>query len=396
MARGAIGEVERSGRPGLGLRSTALNLLLLGISGLVALALAELSLRLFPALLGEEAALRVHWAEVAGDTDSRGQELMVDDREVGFLYRPGLEGRIARGDLDFSFRLDGRGFRNPEPWPTPARAVLLGDSMAFGYGAPDGQDWPTRLRERLPGLGLVNLGLIGSGTLQHERIYGRFAAPLQPPLTLLALFAGNDLDDDRAFARWLEQGARGSYRRFRGQGDRWLDGGVVGLVQRTHLFWFATELARGLANRSRGRTLELADGTRLQLVLPRPDAYTSADLDRTVAAVARLRRKVEAGGGRLLVLLMPTKEEVYLPLLGESAASPSAAVGARLAEQGLTTLDLGEALRARATRDGRPLYFAIDGHPNSAGQAIIAEAVETWLLGLVPELVRSGPLAAIR
>ena len=392
MAIGKERRVEAAGGRSPGrLRGALLNLLLLGLSGLVTLALAEFVLRLFPGLLGEEAALRVHWVEVAGDTDSQGRSLMVDDPEIGFLYRPRLEGRIARGDLDFTFRLDGKGFRNPEPWPQPARLVLLGDSMAFGYGASDGSDWPSLLRARMPGAGLVNLGVIGSGPLQQERIYERFAAPLRPEVVLLALFAGNDLDDDRAFARWLEQGAVGSYRRFRGQGDRWLDGSLLGLAQRTYLFWFASDLAKTLRQRSRGRTLELADGTRLQLVLPRPGVFDPDDLERSVGVVERLRPRVEAGGGRLLVLLMPTKEEVYLPLLGETAPTPSGAVAARLAAMGVEALDLGVVLRERATRSGPALYFSIDGHPNPTGQAILAEAVHGWLLARRPQLASGTP-----
>jgi lysophospholipase L1-like esterase len=394
----AIGTERRDGAAGGRargrLRGAALDLLLLGLSGLVALGLAELVLRLFPNLLGEEAALRVHWVEVAGDTDAGGQSLMVDDPEIGFLYRPGLEGRIARGDLDFGFRLDGRGFRNPEPWPEPARLVLLGDSMAFGYGASDGRDWPSLLRARLPAAGLVNLGLIGSGPLQQERVYERFGAPLRPAVVLLALFAGNDLDDDRAFAHWLEHGAAGSYRRFRGQGDRWLDDSLLGLAQRTHLFWFASELAGRLRNRDRGRSVVLDDGSRLQLVLPRPGGPAAGDLDRTVAVVARLRARVERDGGRLLVLLMPTKEEVYLPLLGETAVRPSELARARLEPLGVPVLDLGEALRARASRRGPALYFAVDGHPGPEGQAVLAEAVGSWLAGQVPRLAGEGPLAA--
>jgi hypothetical protein len=374
------------------------NLVLLLFSGLLTLAGFELVLRLFPSLLGEEAALRVHWLEVAGDTDSEGRALMVDDPEIGFLYRPGLEGRIARGDLDFRFRLDSKGFRNPEPWPERTRVVVLGDSMAFGYGADDGADWVSLLRPDLPAAGLVNLGLIGSGPLQQERIFERFAAGLRPSLVLLCLFAGNDLDDDRAFAAWLSRGAPGSYRRFRGQGDRWLDTSPLGLAQRTYLFWFTNDLVKTLRQRAGGRTLELAAGERLQLVLPRAGAIDPADLERTIGAVGRLRERAEAAGGRLLVLLMPTKEEVYLPLLGESAPSPSAAVKARLVEAGLPVLDLGEALRARASREGPPLYFAIDGHPNPAGQAIIARAVRAWLVEQAPELalVGSAPVAAAR
>ncbi len=372
------------------LRGLFVNLVLLAVSGLLTLAGFELVLRAFPGLLGEEAALRVHWLEVAGDTDSEGRALMVDDPEIGFLYRPGVEGRIARGDLDFRFRLDSKGFRNPEPWPEPAAIVVLGDSMAFGYGADDGADWVSRLRARLPGVGIVNLGLIGSGPLQQERIFERFAAALRPSVVLLCLFAGNDLDDDRAFARWLEHGARGSYRRFRGQGDRWLDDSLLGLAQRTYLFWFANDLAKALAQRSRGRTLALEDGERLQLVLPRTSAIDPADLERTSGAVLRLRERIESSGGRFAVLLMPTKEEVYLPLAGEQAPSPSEAVAERLARRGVEALDLGGVLRGRATRRGPALYFAIDGHPNAKGQAIVAEAVHGWLVERWPSLATSG------
>jgi lysophospholipase L1-like esterase len=366
------------------------NLALLLASALFCSVGFEITLRLFPELLGEEAALRVHWLEVAGDTDSEGRDLMLDDPEIGFLYRPGLEGRIARGDLDFRFRLDSKGFRNPEPWPEPVDIVVLGDSMAFGYGADDGADWVSALRRQLPGVAIVNLGLIGSGPMQQERIYERYAARLRPPLVLWCLFGGNDFDDDRAFARWLEQGAGGSYRRFRGQGDRWLDDSLLGLAQRTYLFWFATDLAKTLAQRSRGRTVMLENGERLQLVLPRPAGLEPTDLDRTFGAVERVRARVENDGGRLFVLLMPTKEEVYLPLTGESAASPTAALAQKLAEAKIPALDLGAALRERASRSGPALYFAIDGHPNPTGQAIIAEAVRKWVADRVPYLADSG------
>ncbi len=389
--------IERMSAPGDRgrgrLRSALLNLLLLATSGFVALAGFELVLRLFPNLLGEEAALRVHWLEVAGDTDSEGRSLMIDDPSIGFLYRPGIEGRIARGDLDFRFRLDSKGFRNPEPWPEPARIVVLGDSMAFGYGADDGADWVSLLRSRLPGVGIVNLGLIGSGPLQQERIFERFGAELRPSIVLLCLFAGNDLDDDRAFARWIEHGATGSYRRFRGQGDRWLDESLLGLAQRTYLFWFTVDLARTLARRSRGRTLQLDSGERLQLVLPRPGAIDPADLDRTLGVVRELRSRVENGGGRLFVIFMPTKEEVYLPLLGETAPSPTAALAERFVGAGLDVLDLGEVLRERASRRGPALYFAVDGHPNPTGQAVVAEAVQGWLVGRLPPFATNGSAA---
>lgn len=359
------------------------NAVLLATSGIVFLVLAELFLRAFPGVLGEEAALRVHWAAIAGDTDSEGRALMLDDPEIGFVYKPGLEGRLARGDLDFSFRLDRKGFRNPEPWPERVGLVLLGDSMAFGYGASDGHDWPSLLRARLPSVGIVNLALIGTGPLQHAKIFELYGRALGAPAVVHVLFPGNDLADDTAFSRWLESDRQFSYRKFRGQGDRWLDDSLLGWAQRTHLFWFAVDLVRTIKQTARGHTLVLEDGTRLRLVVPRREPIDPVELERTVGAVEQIRSEVERLGGRFFVLLMPSKEEVYLSLAGIDAPSPSASVRAQLQRRGIAFLDLGDILRAEASLRGPALYFEVDGHPNPDGQAIIAEAVAAWLEDVV-------------
>ncbi|MDW8369832.1 MAG: GDSL-type esterase/lipase family protein [Geminicoccaceae bacterium] len=378
-AVGSAGEAVRGSRPGARWRGLLGNAALLATSAVVFLVLAEMFLRTFPGFLGEEAALRVHWAAIAGDTDSEGRALMLDDPEIGFLYKPGLEGRLARGDLDFSFRLDGRGFRNPEPWPERVGAVLLGDSMAFGYGASDGSDWPSLLRARLPSVGIVNLALIGSGPLQQAKIFERYGRALGAPVVVHVLFPGNDMADDAAFSRWLQSDRRISYRKFRGQGDRWLDDSVLGWAQRTHLFWFTIDLVRTVKRTARGHTLTLEDGTRLRLVAPRTERIDPVELDRTLGAVEHVRSEVERVGGRFFVVLMPTKEDVYLPLAGVAVPNSSAAVREQLERRGVPLLDLGEILRAEASPRGPALYFEVDGHPNLKGQAIIAEAVAAWL-----------------
>lgn len=384
-AAGSAEEAVRSSKPSQRWRGLLGNAALLAASAIVFLVLAETFLRTFPGFLGEEAALRVHWAAIAGDTDSEGRALMLDDPEIGFLYKPGLEGRLARGDLDFSFRLDGKGFRNPEPWPERVGVVLLGDSMAFGYGASDGSDWPSLVRARLPSVGIVNLALIGSGPLQQAKIFERYGRALGAPVVVHVLFPGNDMADDAAFSRWLQSDRRISYRKFRGQGDRWLDDSVLGWVQRTHLFWFTIDLVRTVKRTARGHTLTLEDGTHLRLVAPRTERVDPVELDRTLGAVEHIRSEVERVGGRFFVVLMPTKEEVYLSLAGVTAPNFSSAVRDQLERRGIVVLDLGEILRAEASPRGPALYFEVDGHPNLEGQAIIAEAVAAWLENVVLE-----------
>src|SRR5512145_1462283 len=94
----------------------------LGLLGL------EAFLRLFPQWLPEEARLRLHWSAVGeGGRDANDQMMTVADPYLGFRYRPNLTGRLTRGDLDFTFTTDEKGFRNSSPLPNEADIVVLGD-----------------------------------------------------------------------------------------------------------------------------------------------------------------------------------------------------------------------------------------------------------------------------
>src|SRR4051812_11643222 len=71
-------------------------------------------------------------------------------------------------------------------------------------------------------------------------------------------------------------------------------------------------------------------------------------------------------GTKVVVLLFPTKEEVYLPLLNQPVPRPAAPFAAELARRGIDYLDLTGTFTARA-RAGRSLYFELDPHPNQPG-----------------------------
>jgi hypothetical protein len=129
------------------LKSVVALLALLCASVALALGAAEASLRVFPQLMPEEARLRLHWREVQPGAVSRA------DPYFGFVYPPNYEGRFERDDGKFAFTYttDEHGFRNPSPWPERAEIVVLGDSMAFGYGVEDKETWTTLLGNELPG-----------------------------------------------------------------------------------------------------------------------------------------------------------------------------------------------------------------------------------------------------
>jgi hypothetical protein len=91
----------------------------------------------------------------------------------------------------------------------------------------------------------------------------------------------------------------------------------------------------------------------------------------------RLRTEVEAQGGRFVVALLPSKEEVYGAERFPAALRSVREVKAELEARGLPVLDLYPPLRERG-RD-RPPFYRADIHLNDFGNQIVAEAIASWI-----------------
>jgi lysophospholipase L1-like esterase len=358
------------------LKAVVATVALLGASGLLALAVAEASLRVFPQLMPEEAQLRLHWREVQPELVSRAHPYL------GFIYPPHHEGRFERqdGKFAFTYATDEHGFRNPSPWPERAEIVVLGDSMAFGYGVDDEDAWTALLAERLPGIRIVNLGLIGAAPQQYLRAYEMFGQALRPDLVLMCLFPGNDLADAGQFQEWVQAGSPGSYDDWRWDGGQDSEQSIQDQIRQSHLVAFLRYARQSLRSRFKGKTIDFPDGTQLQLA---PAVYARNEelalpghhnFRLVLNAVERTQALAEETGSRFLVLLMPTKEEVYLPLVDDESPPATAPFAAQFEEDGRPYLDLTSYFQARA-RQGERLFFEIDGHPNAAGYRLIAEVV---------------------
>lgn len=362
------------------------NLLLVVIASLVGLLLIEGMLRAFPSLLTEEAALRMHWRELGAARDSSGEPMVVDDPTLGFRYLPHRTGHFARGDFAFSFTTDGNGFRNPWPWPARADLVVVGDSMAFGYGVADEATWTHLVDAALPDSDVINLGMIGTGPPRYLEVLRRYGFELDPNLVLFTVFPGNDLVDTDNFDRWRASGATIGYRRWLATGGA--DEGDLGLIKqflrRSYLVAVLRDIRATLASPFRGETLTLADGSRLMLA---PTTYLhSVEMatpenplfERVMGIIEEARELTLARGADFVVLLVPTKEEVYLGSLGRPHPALVEVFAEALSARGIAYLDLSSALEARAA-EGEALYFPVDGHPNAQGYAVIAEAVLAYL-----------------
>ncbi len=328
-------------------------------------------------LLPEEAQLRLLWGNL------RGTVTTVDHPEIGFLYAPDFVHTERGGELDWQFVTDEWGFRNASPLPDSAAVVVLGDSQAMGYGVAREESWSERVARAIAPDRIVNLAIAGIGPEQARRIYDTFGVRLHPRTVLFGIFPGNDFTDAGVFEAWLESGRRQTFMEWRRSQNG--DAGPLGrLLDRSYVATLARLAIDGGWARSRGVTVEAAGGGRLVLAPSFVEAEAEhvhpghRDFELVCAAIEAAHADALASGARLAVLLFPTKEEVYMPLEGLPVPDLIAPVARRLEARGIPYLDLGASMR-EAARTGPALFFEVDGHPNAAGNEVIARAVIDYL-----------------
>lgn len=374
-------------------RTDIFKLLTIAVSLVVGIMAIEVVLRLVPGLLNEEMQ----------------QLLRADPRNygvahpyIGHLHKPNSTIVISGRDFKAFHHTDGQGFRNRWPWPDAAEIVIVGDSVGFGYGAADDEAWPAVLSRSLSRSRVINLSLIGAGAQQYLRVYETFGTKLRPKLLLVAFLASNDFWDAGVFDDWLRSGVGGNYMVWRDFGrpqrvslnlrdpvaslEAYSRSTLYPLVRRSHLYNLVSAAWRGAAERRLAppKVVEFGDGRRLQLL---PSAFLrNAALGRSEQrefhlvreALQRIHSIARQNAAHTLVVLQPGKEDVYLPLLGESVPDPSSSLRDALEALGIDYVDLGPAFRQRAAA-GEQLFFEVDGHPNPAGYALIAQLVLSHL-----------------
>jgi hypothetical protein len=133
----------------------------------------------------------------------------------------------------------------------------------------------------------------------------------------------------------------------------------------------------------------------LTLRFGRPYLWGAFDVDRpqnrdgwqrTQDALRAAQTMVTEYGGTLVVLLMPTKEQVYRelsePLLGADKLAlldgPYQQMLDFCASEDLTCLDLLPVLRDAAA-NSPALYYTTDIHLNPRGNAVLAEFLAAWI-----------------
>jgi hypothetical protein len=360
-------------------RNSIGGLALILASFFVAILAAEAALRLFPNLLPEGAAVRLHWARQTGESPPSPHPY------IGFLPRP--EGFAEGEDASDASAEAIWAQRNLPPWPESAEIVAVGDSFAYSQTVALDQAWTVLLDRLMPASRVITLGTIGSGPQQYLRVFETYGVELSPKLVLYGLFMGNDVYDAELFDRWWHEARNQDYRRFRSEREgHGLRAWIKELSQTSYTAMLVRELIRSRNDDRflKGETIELESGERVQVV-PRflvQVSQRAADREPSFRLVvdnlSSFNKLVKSKGGSCLVLLFPSKEEVYVQYLEQELPLLSGPIIDELERLGIDYLDLGPIFRKRA-REGRALYHEVDGHPNVRGYGLIAEVVSEHL-----------------
>jgi len=319
--------------------------------------------------LSELLARGLEWLRAPGTAQvAQSGEFVSYDETLGWRLAPGAKGRIASAEFDTAFAIDAHGARMARevPYardPLRKRVLLLGDSFTFGYGVQDAQRFGDLLAARLPGVEIVNLGVLATGTDQQWLLYQREGVKYGADLVVLGYMTDHIVRNART-SLVVGGGKVVSKPAFA------LEGGLLELrnvpVPREGPLVTFSALAR-LVGRAR------AAGAR-SLAAPGTDPYPQYDAGSpewalTTALVRGVAESVRASGSELLLLSIPVREYVVDPAVEPRG---SAAIAEFANAEGLALLDFLPALRAAAQAGEQP-YFEQDPHWTPAGHAVAAE-----------------------
>ncbi len=332
-----------------------------------------------------------------------------------YLWQKSLPGidRVVSGHPDYTFRVQTNslgfediGFRDDGFAGRPA-AIALGDSFTWGDGVDNDQTWVAQL-EAHSGQEIVNMGMSGYGSIQRLRILEKYGLALQPKLILWSFFP-NDFYDDGHFA-WREETGRLSK-----QGEAVAPPGLTETIDRAlHRVSVAYNLVAspfGEPDDEEEYERLLYPGTaehplNLTFVL-RPywqkrldpnDKYVAAGVELTRQALITAQAEANAAQASLVVILFPSKEQAYWPVVATLVDRPETyhldwpmeEVKAWCQAQGIAALDLTPVFQAHAAQ-GEQLYFRFDAHWNEAGHALAAQAIQQYLARQDPAFTLTTP-----
>jgi lysophospholipase L1-like esterase len=287
------------------------------------------------------------------------QEFYDFDPEVGHLLRGGQTAFTH----DRPVHTNALGLRDHEitrePAPGTLRVLALGDSQTFGNGLDLEETWPKQLERALPTAPgrrweVINAGVPGTDTWQHEIFLHRLLDVTNPQVVVLGLYV-NDVvprhdprvaDTAERTNNWEKRLTYGLKR----------SAVVTWLFYRVYLPWHA-------------RREDQAVSVEEQVLAGRNDPRAERGWRQVEQSLTAMKQGCDGRGITLIVAVLPRRDQV-------SGARPERAYNQRAlavaTAHGIEVIDLLPDLSAAYRVQGMGLFVPWDGHNSAAANRVIA------------------------
>jgi lysophospholipase L1-like esterase len=323
------------------------------------------------------------------------------DPELGWVLKPNVHTRVTAEKFSYELSTSSRGLRGREHayehTPDTCRIVLLGDSVAWGWGVDDGLAFADLIERDLgPGVEVVNLSCPGYSTDQELWTLAREGRRYHPDVVMLAFVMndvlGNEATGDKprlvrsADGTWAveNQPVADSRIRFGHAGESWREELRSRSALAEVLLRSGAEDATGDGTEEKPPSERKARVTRTYDDICDEIADPQGRTHELLSRIAALCREMNA---RPLAFDVVHKHDRYLyePKVAIPSGAPTSGfetrVTRRLREAGLEigfeTLSLDQAL-LDVVRTGTVLHCG-DGHLNARGHEIVARELEKWI-----------------
>jgi hypothetical protein len=337
-----------------------------------------------------------------------------------FFYLPEPE------TINVHFITDENGYRNVPPLAEEYSIAVAGDSLTVGMEVET--PWPELLTQAT-GQSVLNLASVGYSPQAEVAAMRLYGLDKSPDTIIMAYFEGNDLRDALNYAEIRKNNQ--SFAQHLADDAPW----NRQLVTLTYLRLLAADFAGlfGLRNEperpaqnetavypaevtinGREMALTFLDGYVAMLAAQQSEIERSENWQAVTAAFLEMQQLAEENGARLILVYLPSKPHVYLPLMpAETAEAIVSTAGrtrfedgriipdtisaglafddfmAHIDDQALAVagfaeshdiefLNLTPAFQAEAAQ-GEILYFSLSTHWNPAGHQLAAQEVAAYL-----------------
>jgi hypothetical protein len=318
---------------------------------LAAAALVEGSVALLLAHTPQVAPLRTLAREYYGSFDraiiQMDERFVRYDPEIFYTLRPGRF-VFAQREFAHEFRVNSLGVRDDEAALEGPEIVVIGDSVAMGWGVAQDETFPVLLA-RATGKRVLNAAVASYGTVREMRLLDRIDR--RRLAWLIVQYNANDVGENRLYLQRGNTHAGGSRERFEAISRRYE-------AKRAYY--------PGKYTWESVRRLGRAIGER---VSPRPSRGPAPTPDEEAGAFLNALRHAGTVDFERIRL-------VVAEITGEGAPARMIPALRRL----LTRPDLPAAIRTARLLDigarlGRADFHVLDDHPNARGHRAIADAM---------------------